>query len=342
MTVTARLAPDVTRIAVVLPSWVGDVVMATPVFRALRAHRPDTRIVALHRPGLADLLAGDDAFDDAIPLPKVGAIGLLAQARLVRRQGFEAVVLLPNSLRAALLARLAGIPRRIGYARDRRRVLLTDAVTPPREPTPMPAVDFYATLGEAVIGAAITDRRPRLTVTDAERDDATTLLEGVGRPFVVLNPGASKVAKRWPGDRFAAVADALADAGRAIVLSGSPTERADLDAIAARMRGPATVIAGRVTLGSLKAVLAEAALLVTNDTGPRHVAAAVGCASVVLFGPTDPRWTTLPGVREHLLRAEPFLPEDRIADRFPTECAIDRIPVADVVFAARRLLDGSA
>jgi ADP-heptose:LPS heptosyltransferase len=123
-------------------------------------------------------------------------------------------------------------------------------------------------------------------------------------------------------------------------VTGSPAERALVHGVADGIgQGAINLVERGMDLGALKAVLARADLLITNDTGPRHIAAAVGTPVVGLFGPTDHRWTILPGVVERRLLAEPFLPEELAADDRPTMCAIERIPVEDVVAAAKAVLD---
>ena len=189
------------------------------------------------------------------------------------------------------------------------------------------------------------DESPQLFVTDAAAQAAENLLEGVNRPFALLNPGASKIAKRWPAGRFAQLADHLhREVEFDVVMTGSPGESELLAEIAAAATVPITNLAARgVTLSSLKAVAARASVMITNDTGPRHIAAALGTPLVTLFGPTDPRWTTLPDVSEHRVVAEPFLLEELVADDHPKACDIERIRVGDVLHAVQALLaSGSA
>jgi heptosyltransferase-2 len=202
-------------------------------------------------------------------------------------------------------------------------------------------VQYYAALAEFACGIEPIDRRIELSTNDAERALAEGLLRDISKPFIVLNPGANRADKRWPPERFAAVADALAAShGLSAVISGSPGEMEVLRTVIGAAKSPIVNLAERgITLGSLKAVIQRAKLLITNDTGPRHFAVALGRPVVTLFGPTDHRWTTLDSPRERLVVAEPFLPEELIADRHARACAIDRIPVDDVVFAARNLLD---
>jgi heptosyltransferase-2 len=136
------------------------------------------------------------------------------------------------------------------------------------------------------------------------------------------------------------VAEALTTDGCAqCAVTGAPSERATIDEVLAEAKCPILDLAARsVTLGSLKAVLKRAALLITNDTGPRHMAAAFGTPTIALFGPTDHRWTTLHGANERLLVAEPFLPENLIADQHAALCAVDRIRAGDVLAVAQQML----
>lgn len=328
-------------VAIVIPSWVGDCVMATPVLRALREALPQARLIGCVRPGLDQVLAGQPWLDEIIVCAMKGLGGVRGLAGAIRSRRCRAVLLLPNSFRSALAARLSGAPTRIGYARDGRRWLLTHSTTAQSNGTsPIPAVDYYARLAEFALGVASIERRLELHVTEQEAAAASKLLQGTSERVVVLNPGANREDKRWPAERFAAVADELAGShGVALAITGSPAEWKLLRSIVEAAKAPIINLAERgVGLGSLKAVLARAALLITNDTGPRHIAAALGAPVVTLFGPTDHRWTTLEGVRERILLAEPFLPEELMADRFPKACSIDRISVADVLSAAGALL----
>jgi len=337
---TPPIPADTERLLIELPSWIGDVVMATPVLRAAREALPKAQIAGLMRPGIDVLLAGCPWIDERIVAQTKGLGGVVRGARAVRRFRPDAAILLPNSFRSALALRLGGAPTRVGYARDGRGFLLTAPLDVERKKGPTPTLDYYVRLAAFAFGRAIHDRAPTLFVSEEERAAADRLLEGVGSPFVVLNPGANKPTKRWPAARFAAAGDALAARqGMSVVVNGSPGERDVVDAVVdGCAAGAVNLVERGVTLGSLKAVIERAALLVTNDTGPRHIAAALGTPTVVLFGPTDHRWTTLPVRTERLLLAEPFLPEELTADDHATLCAVDRIPASDVVAAAESLL----
>ena len=335
------IAPGAERVLIIAPSWVGDCVMATPVFRAVREARPQAFITAIVRPGIEELLNGTQWFNGIIELDMRGVRGAMRAARAVRNGSYDCALLLPNSFRSALVVTLAGIPVRIGYERDGRRKLLTHPIAFEPGQSPTSTLDDYCALGAAALGSDLLDRRMQLVVTDVERAAASELLREVDRPLVLLNPGANRADKRWPPERFAAVADALADThGLAGAVTGSPTERDLVSAVMkASKSGLINLVNRGVQLGSLKAVIERASLLITNDTGPRHIAAALGTPVVCLFGPTDPRWTAIEFDRERRLVAEPFMTETWIADDHREECSIDRISVGDVAFAARRLLD---
>jgi heptosyltransferase-2 len=335
------LSPDRIRTLLVLaPSWVGDTIMATPVLAAVRANLPDARIVAGVRPGLEPLLAGAPWLDAVETVAMKGLLGPLRDGRRLGRHEPNAALLLPNSARSAVLARLTGAAIRVGYDREGRGRLLTHRLSVERTGTPTPAIAYYARLGSFALGRPV-EGAPALYVTDDEERAADHLLDGVDGAFVLLNPGANRADKRWPVERFAAVADALAEQrGLRAVATGGPGERGLLDAVVAAGRHPIVDLAARgVDLGSLKAVVRRAAVMITNDTGPRHIAAALGTPLVSLFGPTDHRWTTLACPHERVLLSEPFLPGEIVADRVPAACKIERVPVSDVVFAVSRLLD---
>jgi len=303
------------RILVVLPTWVGDAVMATPALRAVRGRFDGAYIAWMGGRAAQDVLAGLPWADERIIDPSKGSglAGLWRAARRLAAERYDLVVLLSNAFRVALVCRFGRVRRRVGYDRDGRGWLLTDRAPVPREAdgtfTVVPALSYYLALAER-LGADVSDRSMQLAV----EPDAATAAEALGaeagvdpsRPIVIINPGASfGSSKLWMPDRFAAVADALIDAhGAQIVINAAPNEKAIAASVADRMAGaPAVNFAERDnTLALLKALTARAALMITGDTGPRHMAAALGCGVVTLFGSTDPDWTTIDYPRERIVR----------------------------------------
>ena len=321
--------PTPRRLVVLMPTWFGDVLMGTPMLHALRSHLPGLHLAAAVRADLTPLLDGNDDLDEVVAL-EAGGKGphVIEAGHALHEGGFDTAVLLPNSLRSAMLARLAGIPRRIGYERDCRGMLLTDRLIARRKKrkfVPVPTVEYYLQLAR-YLGAPATDTRMRVTATHADRDAAARLDLPDGG-YLVLNPGAAKPEKRWPAERFAAAADALArDHGLEVVVTGAPGEAAAAAEVVDLMETPAVdLVAAGAGLAAGKAVMADAALLLTGDTGPRHLAAACGTPVVTLFGPTAPGWTTIDF--------------DREAQVISGDGEMSGITVDEVVDAASDLLD---
>ena len=336
---------DARRLLVVLPSWVGDAVMATPCLQALRSDLPDARIHLMGRPGLQAVLDGLPVFDEFHVHDMRGWLGPFTGARRFRAMRLDAVLLLPNSPRSALFALAAGAPLRLGWGRDGRSWLLSHALPAPRDGRPRSAVDSYADLAAWALQRPVGDRIVALACSPGQAEAGQRLLEGLPRPVVLLNPGANRTDKRWPADRFAALARELVASTRgSVAVTGGPAEAELVRAVVSHAGdGCVNLIDRGVSLGSLKGAIAAADLLVTNDTGPRHLAAGLGTRCVSLFGPTDPRWTVLQepagSRREIQLLAEPFLPEGVVADRVARFCGMDRIAVADALHACRALLE---
>ncbi len=299
------------RIVVFAPNWVGDAVMFTPALRAIRQRFADAHISLLGRPAPTATLTPNPWTDEIV----VFKGGVLASARALRRGRFDLAVLGPNSFRSALVARLGGVRRRVGYDRDGRELLLTDRIPPRRDAggefAVVPAIDYYLALA-GHLGCDIDDKRMELAVAEADAAFAGTMLDKVeadkARPIVLLNPGASYgSSKVYPAKRFAAVADALIERRRAqIVINAGPNEHPIAAAVEDAMEHPPILNLAFVpnTLGLLKAMVRISDLMITNDTGPRHFAAAFGVPVVTIFGPTDPAWTEIYYDRERIVRVD--------------------------------------
>ena len=293
------------KILLVCPNWVGDAVMATPTIRSLRNRFPDATIHALAKRTVVETLAGNPWIDFYLvreDFERRRGFSLPAVAARLRREAYDVAVLFPGSLGSALEAWLGGAKRRVGYARELRGVLLTDALSPewsPRGYVPTPIVDYYLKLAGR-LGGDVGCRRMELFVAPADAEQARDLLRRRQvRPFdpvVALNPGgAYGPAKRWPEEYFAELARRLVDglSAKVFVLCG-PAERDAARRIAAaseRGRAVHSLADEGASIGLSKALVAESDLLVTTDSGPRHFAAAFGTPAVSLFGPTHIEWT---------------------------------------------------
>ena len=300
--------PQPQKILVVQPNWVGDAVMATPTLRALRELYPDAHISYLVRRYVKPIFTGLPWCDRLISYrtgrtkAKAGK-GLMDLAARLRAGRFDVAILLPNSLKSALVCKLARIKRVVGYERDGRGFLLTDKLLPAKERgkfVPTPIVNYYLGIAK-YLGSKDRDTRLELFITPSERAEAQRLLNRIGLdpsinrpaasgqpPLVLLNPGAQYGdAKCWLPSHFAAVADRfIEELGATILLSGGPRERRILDAVQRHMKHLAIDLPARgLTLGALKEIVNRCDLMITNDTGPRHIAAAFDVPVVTVFWP---------------------------------------------------------
>jgi len=285
------------RILVTLPHWVGDVVMATPALAALRGGCRGAHIAAVAKPKLAELLDGMGLFDEAIN--HGGRYSLrqaFALAPRIRRGRFDTAVLFTNSFGSALAVKLAGVPRISGYARDMRSLLLTDRIEPPREGgriVPESMTRYYLRLVR-LLGLEAPEAPMRLVATDSDRRKADRALAAAGlaagRPYVVLIPGASfGPSKMWPTHYYAALGRMIEEArlGQCVALLAPDEAGLAGDFVSDGNGAARPIVTG---LSELKGIIAHAVAVVTNDTGPRHIAAALGAPVVTIIGPTDPRW----------------------------------------------------
>ena len=297
------------RIAALVPNWLGDVAMCTPALRALRRRFPDAKLTVAGKGSACGLLAGLDWIDHFEVLPeRPGAWAMAGLARRLAPHARDLCVVFPHSIRAAILARFTGARQRLAYARAGRRFLLTNTVPPHKKagriaPRYMAFeyLDLLAPLDCADDGAGL-----ELHADAAERAAVRELLQD-GGPVVALAPGAAfGPSKCWLPERYAAVADALHEArGARCVLVTGPGEEATRDAVLKAARHPMLdANGGQPTLARLKAVLAEADLLVGNDSGPRHIAIAFDTPVICVMGSTSPKYTESPWERGAELRVD--------------------------------------
>lgn len=350
------------RLLVVCPSWVGDAVMATPALRLIRQRMPGILIGVLTKPGVDEILAGLDCFDEIHVARGSGVMGPKFVAAKVRPRRYDTALLLTNSFSTALIARIAGIPRRIGYERDGRGLLLTDRLQAPRRANgswaAIPACLYYHRAACALLGITghdaeflPPDSHLELAITPDQERAGEAVLDAAGvregERIAILNPGGNNPAKRWPAERFARVAERLIEShGARVLVNGAPAEREVLREVIGSVREPlrercAALCDLGVTLGSLKGVVRRASIMVTNDTGPRHIAGAFGVPLVTMFGPTDHRWTSIPtrpGGEELILVADPSLPPEEMANDHPERCRIERITTESVLAGVDSLL----
>ena len=305
------------KILVRAPNWIGDAVISLPALEALRARFPASEIVLVTKPWVSEIYWHYPAMLRQIVYDPAGKHrGLRGLERLIadlRAEHFDMAILFQNAFQAAVIAWRARIPVRIGYARDARGMLLTDAVeVPPRGAYGHEAYYYLQLLFRAGLierpepVRALTDAR--LALRDAEKFWAAKRLQSLkldGSRFLVgVHPGASfGPAKRWPPERFAALADRLIGELRAdVLIFGSAAETPLAESIARVMKHAPTVVAGKTTLTQMLALLASCRLVVTNDSGPMHLAAGLGLPLVAVFGSTDERATGPLGSRARVVK----------------------------------------
>lgn len=276
----------------------GDDVFCTPAFRAIRRHFESAKITffanSVARQILSPNIFNDSWLDQQSNNPFV-------IANMFRKHRFTHAILFKNSFASALTCFLAGIPSRIGYARDGRAFLLTEKLHPSKLPTgnfkPVSMVKYYLAIA-AWLGADISDENMQLPLTDKENQSILTKIpeiDGSKGPVVIMVPGAVYgPSKRWIAERFAETADRLIAAYNAtVIISISPTtiEKQIAEKIQNSAKNNFITTAQRnINLGELKSLLAKADLVIANDTGPRHMSIALQRKVISLLGPTDLPW----------------------------------------------------
>ncbi len=299
------------RLLVWAPNWVGDAVMAAPAIDAIARRIPDARISLLVRRPVSDLFMRHLRIDRILLYDPTGRHGGLGSFRLVldvRKERFDAALLLPNSFRAAAISAAAGIPNRWGYGTDGRSLLLTRPVPPPlRRPH---QVVYYKNLVDVLVPergpSAEVPPAPSLLLGEDEAAEGLALLtkKGVRLPVIGMHLGAAYgSAKRWSPKRFGEAARRLSSAGFSIVFFGGPEDRPLAEEAAASAgSGISTIFAGEIDLRGAMAVIHHCAVFLSNDSGPMHVAAALRRPVVAIFGPTNPQITSPVGDTTVIIR----------------------------------------
>ncbi len=275
-------------------NWIGDAVMTMPALRALRKAYPGATISLLAKPAVIPVFENNPDIDDIIEYDGKfeGFMGKLRLAWFLREKKFAMALLLQNAFDAALIAWLAGIPRRIGYNRDGRGILLTDAVPFNGDDRKIHHTMYYLNLLDSA-GIHADFEEPVIHLSIEERMKAREVLSELKRPILGVNPGATfGSAKRWLPERFADVANWFRrGTGGGIVIFGSKNEAAMAQKIDKQVPQDKLFLAGKTSLRELAALIAECDILLTNDSGPMHIAYAVGAPTLAIFGSTDPKLT---------------------------------------------------
>jgi lipopolysaccharide heptosyltransferase II len=334
----------------------GDVLMTTPAVRAIKESAPGRRVTLLTSPSGAEAARLVPEVDEVLvydapwmkaTAPRAGSGPDLAMVERLRRGRFDAAAIFTvysqSPLPAAFLCHLADIPLRLAHCRENPYQLLTDWVPDP-DPGPPVRHEVRRQLDlVAAVGCRTADERLSFRVSEGALDRVMRLLCRLGvepeRPWVVVHPGASAPSRRYPPENFAAAAGRLAlDAGLQVVFTGSEGERPLVEQIRAAMGAPSWSLAGRLSLEELGALLVLAPLLIANNTGPVHVAAAVGTPVVDLYALTNPQHTPWSVPHRVLFHDVPCkYCYKSVCPQGHHDC-LRRVPPEAVVAAARELL----
>jgi heptosyltransferase-2 len=314
------IAKAIKRVVVRGTNWVGDSVMSVPALRALRRVLPDAKITLVIRPGVRGLFADADFIDELLVYDRRSMFSAFGQVREWKKRNFDLALLFQNAFEAALIPFLAGVPLRLGYATESRQALLSHPLALPDWRSTRHEVFYYLYLVTALEQllyqtSTICEADPdaSLELSESRRQEAARILQAIGvnsdRSIVAICPGSiNSRAKRWPAESFAQLADRLLEERRQVVLVGSKAEEDVSQEVTSRMRNKPVVLTGKTTIDQLTSVLGVVDLVLTNDTGPAHIAAALGRPTLVIFGPTNP------------LTTRPFSGQAEIL-RHPPECA---------------------
>jgi heptosyltransferase-2 len=310
------------------PNWVGDLVMTTPGLRALRFGFPDARISLQLRPGLESLMGGCPHVDAIIPIRSYhrGAGALIREGVELRRQGrFDLGICIPESCSSAQLQRIAGVRHIVGYAGGARRRLLHREVAVPSAwgPRRMVARELFVLGLMDAVGCKERGTQLQLFCSPDEDERVEAVLSEhavvANEPLVILAPGASfGSSKRWPAESYGRVGDAMAREGARVVLLGGASEARIVSEVGDAMSLSPIKLAGVLSLGEVKALIRRAALMICNDAGARHIAAAFEVPSIVFFGPTSLEKTSL-----NLDGIEVLQTEDGCRPCYERTCPID-------------------
>ncbi len=290
---------DREKILIWLPSPLGDAILCTPALRVLRSRFESKRIYFLARDTVKQLLSPSNFNDEWI---ETAGSSVFELAKKLKTYNFSTAILFKNSFGSALTVLLARIPQRIGYARDGRSLFLTHRFKPPKDSKgkykPFSMIEYYLAITKW-FGCETDDFKLELLLERRDPSDLSSKMPKIfssGSPFVILVPGgAFGQSKCWPSERFAEVADRLIEKYGATVAVSVAPNRTEIE-IAQNICNLAnnklySLAETPLTLGELKTFIAQADLVITNDTGPRHIATALGRKVISLFGPNDPQWT---------------------------------------------------
>ncbi len=336
------------KILVWLPSPMGDAILSTPALRAIRGNFKAEEIYFFAKPSVREILSPNNFNDRWLPQQSENPLSI---AKQLKKHKFSCAILFKNSFASALAVFLAGIPTRIGYSREARSLFLTDKLYPPKLPSgkfkPVSMVDYYLAVA-SWIGADTTGQDLELLIDSQEEENLRQILPEVvdsEGPIIIIVPGgAFGPSKCWLSKRYAQTADRLIDNYNAtVIISVAPVEaeKKIAEEIVKFSKNKLINLAEKpVSLGRLKALFSMADLVISNDTGPRHIAIALKRRVITLFGPNNHEWTETNYENEiKIIGNAPCAPCDKPVCKKPEHLCMKAITVEQLCRAAKKFLD---
>jgi heptosyltransferase-2 len=331
------------RILIVTVNWLGDAILTTPVFRALKKKFPASYIGVMAVERVAEVYRDNPYIDEVIIFNEKNAHRSLSAKikfiKFLKDRNFNMAFLIHRSFSRALICFFAGIKRRFGYKRHKNLFILTDKINPPvglvhRQ-------DYYLYLFEKS-GITINERLPVFFVPNKERDDIGKLLDPISKkhPFIVgINPSANWLPKRWPQEYVATLSDRLInDLNCAVVFIGAEKENDIIQDIIQKMQCCPYNFCGKTTLKELGALIAKMNLFISNDSGPAHLSASLKIPTLVLFGPTSEKITSPRGNLVKIIRKEVNCKIPCYKINCPDNICMKKISVDEVFLEAKNIL----
>jgi len=285
------------RILIIEVNWLGDVLFSTPFIKAVKGHYKDSYLAVLVVPGCVEVLTLNPHVDKVIAFDEDGAHkGIIGKIRLIaelRKERFDIAFILHRSFTRALIALLSGIGSRVGYFTRKRALILSKPIEVPVKE--MHKVEYFLNIASSM-GMDTGDKSYEFHFGGDDKFYIESFLFDKGvtadDKIVVINPGGNWNPKRWPEESFAQLIDALTDAfGAKVVITGAAKDIPLAEEISNMTHKKPLISCGKTTIKRLGALLSKAKLVISNDSGPMHLAVAVGAKVIALFGPTSPELT---------------------------------------------------
>lgn len=339
------------RILIARTDRIGDVVLSLPAIKAVRSEFPDAHIAVIVQPRIDDLLKGNPYIDEIIVYDKnkrhKGIFKNISFIKQLRAKKFDTALILHSTKRINLLCFLAGIPRRVGYTRGKADFLLTDRMKNTKKSGEKHEAEYSLDILR-YLGMNPVFSNPFIYVQDEDERKAEILIKGLGinkgARFVILHPGASCASKMWPLENFAKAGDMLVENLKMTVMINLAPSQAGLgEKVMAMMRNKPVFFCGYTTLGETAALFKKASLLISNDSGPVHMAAGVGTPVISIFGRNQKglspaRWRPL-GNRAIAIHKDAGCPECLAHDCKKGFLCLKLISAEEVFEKARGLLE---